>query len=124
VNIVLEIYDLFGDITKTVNDQVTWLSNFAERILNSKKLKYKRYNDFFKNLDSSARVWEIIKLDHSAQRRKTRATKKLRDLWQHYPKIKEILSDSSGSEKWMRLTAITIETSRHPKLVKRCLNHA
>jgi hypothetical protein len=35
---MLEMYELFGDITDTVNAQVTWLSNFAERILDWKKL--------------------------------------------------------------------------------------
>jgi hypothetical protein len=121
---MLEIYDLFGDITDAANAQVAWLSNFAERNLDWKKLKYKRYNDFLKALDSSGRVREMIKQHHTAQQRKTRATKKLGDLWQHYPELQEILSDSSGSEKWMRLTAIANQTSRDPGLAKRCLNLA
>jgi len=123
-NFMLEIYDLFGDISDAANAQVAWLSNFAERNLDWKKLKYKRYRDFLKALDSSSRVREMIKQHHSAQQRKTRATKKLGDLWQHYPELQEILSDSSGSEKWMRLTAIANQTSRDPGLAKRCLNRA
>jgi hypothetical protein len=123
-NFMLEIWDLFGDITDAGNAQVAWLSNFAERNLDWKKLKYKRYNDFLKALDSSGRVREIIKQHHTAQQRKARATKKLGDLWQHYPELQEILSDSRGSEKWMRLTAITNQTSRDPGLAKRCLNLA
>jgi hypothetical protein len=47
------------------------LSNFAERNLDWKKLKYKRYNDFLKALDSSGRVREMMKLCRSAQQRKT-----------------------------------------------------
>jgi len=121
---MLEIYDLFGDITDAANAQVAWLSNFAERTLDWKKLKYKRYNDFLKALDSSGRDREMIKQHHTAQQRKTRATKKLGNLCQQNPELQEILSDSSGSEKWMRLTAIANQTSRDPGLVKRCLNLA
>jgi len=58
---MIEIYDLFGDITSTTDTQVTWLSNFMERNLDWKKSKYKRYDDFLKALDSSGRVSEIIK---------------------------------------------------------------
>jgi len=121
---MLEIYDLFGDITDAANAQVAWLSNFAERNLDWKKLKYKRYNDILKALDSSGRVREMIKQHHTAQQRKTRATKKLGNLWQHYSELQEILSDSSGSEKWMRLTAIANQTSRDRGLANRCLNLA
>jgi hypothetical protein len=121
---MLEIYDLFGDITDAINTQVTWLSNFVERNLDWKKLKYKRYNEFLKAFDSSGRVREMIKQHHTAQQRKARATKKLGDLWQHYPELQEILSNSSGSEKWMRLTAIANHTSRDPGLAKRYLNLA
>ena len=123
-NFMLEIYDLFGDITDAANAQVAWLSNFAERNLDWKKLKYKRYNDFLKALDRSGRVREMIKQHHSAQQRKARATKKLGDLWQHYPELQEILGDSNGSEKWLRLAAIANQTSRDPELAKRCLNRA
>jgi len=108
----------------TANAQVTWLSNFAERTLNWKKLKYKRYNDFLKALDSSSRVRELLKQYHTAQQRKTRAMTMLGDLWQHYPELQEILSDSSRSEKWMRLAAIANQTSRDPGLTKRCHNLA
>jgi len=121
---MLEIYDLFSDITDAANAQVAWLSNFAERNLDWKKLKHKRYNDFLKALDSSGRVREMIKQHHTAQQRKTRAKKRLGNLWQHYPELQEILSDSSGSEKWMRLTAIANQTSRDRGLAKRCLNLA
>jgi len=85
---------------------------------------YKRHNDFLKAIDSSGRVREMIKQHHTPQQRKTRATKKLGNLWQHYPEHQEILSDSSESEKWMRLTAIANQTSRDPGLAKRCLNLA
>jgi hypothetical protein len=119
---MLEMYDLFGDITDTANAQVTWLSNFAERILDWKKLKYQQYNDFLKALKSSSRVREVIKQHHSEQQRKIQEMKKLGDLWQHSPKHQGILSDSSGGESWMRLTAITNQTSRDPGLVKRSLN--
>jgi hypothetical protein len=66
----------------------------------------------------------MIKQHHTAQQRKARATKKLGDLWQHYPELQEILSDSSRSEKSIRFTAIANETSRDPGLAKRCLNLA
>jgi hypothetical protein len=115
---MLEIYDLFGDITDAANTQVTWLLNFAERNLDWKKLKYKRYNDFLKAFDSSGRVREIITQHHTVQQRKARTTKMLGDLWQHYPELQEILSDSSGCEKCMRLTAIANQTSRDPGLAK------
>ncbi|KAF8241182.1 hypothetical protein K440DRAFT_638091 [Wilcoxina mikolae CBS 423.85] len=120
---MLEVYDLFGDITDAANVQVAWLSNFAERNLDWRKLKYKQYNDFLKALDRSGRVREMMKQHHSTQQRKTRATKKLGDLWQHHLELQEILSDSIGSEKWLRLTAIASQTSRYPELAKRCLNH-
>jgi len=123
-NFMLKIYDLFGDITGAGNAQVAWLSNFAKRKLDWKKLKYKRYNDFLKALDSSGRVREMIMQHPSAQQGKTRATKKLGDLWQHYPELQEILSDSSASENWMRLTPIANQTSKDPGLPKRCLNRA
>jgi hypothetical protein len=73
---MLRIYDLFGDITDAANAQIAWLSNFPERNLDWNKLKYKRYNDFLKALDSSGRVREMIKQHHNAQQRKTWATKK------------------------------------------------
>jgi len=123
-NFMIEIYDLFRDIRDAANAEVAWLANFAERNLDSKKLKYKRYNDFLKALDSSGRVKEMIKQHHTAQHRKIRATKKLGNLWQHYPELQEILRDSSRSEKWMRLTVIANQTSRDPGLAKRCLNLA
>jgi len=66
----------------------------------------------------------MIQQHYSAQKRKTRATKKLGDLWQNNPELQEILDDSNGSKKWLRLTAIASQTSRDPELVKRCLNHA
>jgi len=59
---MLEIYNLIGNITDAANAQVTWLSNFAERILDWKKLKYMQFNDFLKALDSSGRVREMIQL--------------------------------------------------------------
>jgi len=60
VNFILEISDLFGDITDAINAEVAWQLNCAERNLNWEKLKYKQYNDFLKALDSSGRVREII----------------------------------------------------------------
>jgi hypothetical protein len=99
-----------------------WLSNFAVRNLDWKKLKYKRYNDFLKALDSSGRVREMINQHHTAQQKKMQATKTLGNLWPHYPELQEMLSDSTGSQKWMRLTAIANETSSDPGLGKRCLN--
>lgn len=103
---MLQIYNLFGDIANAANAQVAWVSNFEEGNLDCKKLTYERYNYFLKALDSSSRVREMIMQHHSGQQRKTRATKKLGDLWQHDPEIQEILIDSSGSEMWMRLTTI------------------
>jgi len=50
--------------------------------------------------------------------------KMLGDLWQHYPKRPEILSNYSGSEKWMWLSVIANQTSRDPGLAKRCLKRA
>jgi hypothetical protein len=118
---MLEIYELFGNITDGANAQVAWLSNFTERNRDWNKLKYKQYNDFLNTLDSSGRVREMINQYHSAQQRKTRATKKLGALGQHYAEQPEILSDSTGREKWMQLTLIANQTSRDPRLKKRCL---
>jgi len=123
-NIMLKIYDLFRKITDAANTQVTWLSNFTKRNLDFKQLRFKWYSDFLKALDRSGRVREMMKQPYSAQQRKTLATKKVADLSQHNPKLQEILSDSSGSEKWMQLTAIANLTSRDPRLVKRWLNCA
>jgi len=114
-----KIYNLFCDITDAANTQVAWLWNFEQRNLDWKKLKYKRYNDFLKALDSSGRVREMLKQHHSGQQRQTQATKKLGDLWQRYPELQGILSDSSGSVKSMRLTTMTNQTSRDPGFVKR-----
>jgi len=36
------------------------VSNFVERILNWKQLKYEQYNDFLEALDSSGRAQQII----------------------------------------------------------------
>ena len=123
-NSMLEINELFGDITDAANAQVALVSNFAERIFDWKNFKYKRFNNFLKALDSSGMVSEMIKQHHSAQQRKSRATKKLGDLWLHYPELQEILSESSGNEKWMRLTTIANQISRDPARAKRCLNPA
>jgi len=60
-----------------------------------KKLIYKRFNDFLKALDSSGRVSEMINQHHCLQQRKIWATKKLGDLWLHYPELQEILRVSS-----------------------------
>jgi hypothetical protein len=56
----------------------------------------------------------MLKQHHTAHQRKTRATKMLGDLWQYYPELQGILTDSSGSEKWMGLTVIAIQTSMYP----------
>jgi hypothetical protein len=63
------------------------VSNFAERNLDWKKLKYKQYNDFLKALDCSSRVREMMKHHHTAQQWMTWARKMLGDLWQHYPEV-------------------------------------
>jgi len=122
VNFMLGIYDIFGDITDAASAQVAWLSNFAERNSAWKQFKYMQYNDFLKALDSSSRVREIKKWHHTTQRRTTWDMTKLGDLWQHYPALQEFLSNSSGSEKRMGLTAIINETSTDPGLAKRCRN--
>jgi len=96
--IVLQIYDLFGDITDTANTQVVSLSNFVGRNIDWMTLKYKWYHDFPNAVDSSGRVPEMIKQHHTAQQRKTRAMKKLGDRWQYYPRLQEILDDSIESE--------------------------
>jgi len=116
--------DIFGDIIDAAKAQVAWLSIFTESNLDWNKLKSKLYNDFLKALDSSSRVRKVTKQHHSAQQRKTRATKKLGDLWQHYPEVQEILSNSSRTEVWMRLTVIPNQPSMDPRIAKRCLNHA
>jgi len=121
---MLEICDLLGDISDADNAEVIWLLNFAETNLAWKKRNYKRYNNFLKALNSSDRVREMIKQHHSAQQRKTWARKMEGNQWQHYPKLQEILGDSSGSEKWLQLTAIANQTSRDPELAKRWLNRA
>ena len=121
-NFMHQIDNLFGNITNATNAQVAWLSNFAERNLGWNKFKFKLYNNFLKALNGSGRVWEVIKQHHTSQQRKTRAMKMLGNLCQYYPDIQEILSGSSGSEKWMRLTTIANQTSRDPGLAKRCLN--
>jgi len=72
---MLETYDLFGDITDAANAKVAWLSIFAERHHDWKKLKYKRYNKFLKALGSLGRVREMMNQYHSARQRKTRAMK-------------------------------------------------
>ena len=77
-----------------------------------------------KALDSSGRVREMIKHYDTAQQLKTRAMKKLVDLEQRYPELQGILSDSSGSEKWMRSTAIDHQPSRDLGITKWCLNCA
>jgi len=74
----------------------------AQRNLDCKNLKFKRYNDFLKAFDSSSSVRQMIQLHHSAQQRKTQAKNTLGDLLQHYPELQEILIDFSGSEMWMR----------------------
>jgi hypothetical protein len=84
-NIMLQIYDLFGDISNTANSLVVRLSNITERNLDWKMMKYKPYHDFLQSVDSSGGAREIMNQYHSAQQRKIRATKKLGDLWQHYP---------------------------------------
>jgi len=123
-NVALEIGDLFGDSSNTATAHVVWLSNFAGRKLDKKMLKQKWHNDFFNTLDSSGRVWEMIKQHHSAQQRKPQAMKKPGDLWQHYFELQGILDKSSGSAIGMRLTAITNQISKNPMLAERHLNHA
>ena len=123
-NFKLELHDLFSESTNAADAQVAWLSNFAGSNLDLKKLKYQRYNNFLYVLDHTSMVREMIKQHHSAQQRKLQATKKLGDLWQLYPELQEILSDSCGCVKWKRSTAIANWTSRDPGLTKRCPNHA
>jgi len=64
----------------------------------------------------------MIQQCHTAQQRKTCATKKLEELWQHYPELQEDPSDSNGSQMWKQLTAIASQSSRDHKLAMRCLN--
>jgi len=90
---MLEMFNIFCDITDAGNTLVAWMSNFAEKDRDWKRFKYKRYNYFLKALHNSGRVREMIKQHHSAQERKTWAIKKLRDRWQHHPKLQEIISD-------------------------------
>jgi len=123
-NFRLKIYNLFAEITDDAIAQVTWRLNLAARDLDSKQFQYKQYSDFFKALDISGRLRKMIKQHHSAQQRKTQATKKLGDLWQHYHEIHEIWSDSRGSENSMRLTVIANQPSRDLGLGNRCLNRA
>jgi hypothetical protein len=124
MNVMLQIYNLSGEITDAANAQVTWLSNFAERNLDCKMLKYKRYNGFLNALDSAGRVREMLSEHHSAQQRKTRARKKLGDLWQHHLELQEILNDTSERGELIRLTTMDNQISRDSRLVKRCLNCA
>jgi hypothetical protein len=77
---MLEIDDIFADITDATNTLGAWLSNSAVRNLDRKKLKNMGYNDFLKALDSSGRVREMIKQHHTAQQRKIQTTKKLGNL--------------------------------------------
>lgn len=119
---MLQIHDLFLNITDAVTIEVALLSNFADRNIDWKNFKHEQYNNFLKALDCSGRVREIIKLHHSTQQRKTQATKMQGDHWQNNPKIHEFLRDFSGTEQWLHSTVITIETSTDSKLVKRCLN--
>jgi len=121
---VLKIYDLFCSISGASITQDAWLLNFVERNVARKKLKYKRYNDLRKALDSSGRVREMTKQHNLAQQRKTLATKKLGDLRQHYPEPQEILGDSNRHQKWLRFSVIANQTSRNPNLAKRFLNYA
>jgi len=41
VNLIVKIYDHFGDIPDAGNAQVAWVSNIAQRNLDRKKLNYK-----------------------------------------------------------------------------------
>lgn len=65
MNFILEIYYLFGEFINAANPLVTWMSNFIERNLDWKLLKYKRYNYFLKAFDQSGRVREMIKPHHA-----------------------------------------------------------
>jgi len=84
-NFLLKIYNLLVKITNAGNAQVSLLSNFGERNLDSKKFKFKRYNDFLNSLDILGRVREMITQRRSTPQGKTRTTKRLRDLVQHNP---------------------------------------
>ena len=123
-NFRFEITDLLGDISDAPNTQVAWQLTFVNRNLDWKKFRYTWYNDLLKVPNSSGRWREMITLYHSAQQRKTWATKNLGDLWQCYSELQEILTDASGSEMWMRLTTIANQTTRILWLAKRCLNRA
>lgn len=96
--------------------------NFEERNFDWKKLKYNPYNDFLKAIDSASRIRESIKPNYFTIQKKTQATTKLGDLWPRDPEDRKIISDSSGSEKWMRLSTMYFQTSRNPELAKQCLN--
>jgi hypothetical protein len=64
----------------------------------------------------------MIKQHHSVQLRKPLAMEKLGDIWEHYRHLQEILSNSYGSDRWMRITGIANERCRYRGLAKRCLN--
>ena len=66
-NLRLEHYDLFVEKIDAANAQVEWLSNFVERNLDWKILKYKQYSDFLKALDSSGRVRMMIEQHQAAK---------------------------------------------------------
>ena len=66
-NLSYEHYDLFVEKIDAANAQVEWLSNFVERNLDWKILKYKQYSDFLKALDSSGRVRMMIEQHQAAK---------------------------------------------------------
>jgi len=101
-NFLNKLHDLFGNINDGANTQVTRLLNFAEGDVDCKLLKYNRYSIFLEALNTSSSVMAMIKLHHSAQQRETWAMKMLGDLWQDYPELQEILSDSSASDMRLR----------------------
>ncbi|KAF8247153.1 hypothetical protein K440DRAFT_644172 [Wilcoxina mikolae CBS 423.85] len=94
------VYELFTDIHEVSNAQVTWLSEFEENNAWWRELRYKRYYDYLRTIDSSGR------------KNKDRATKKLGDYWQLSPELLEILKDSAGFNEEINLGKMGLKLHR------------
>jgi hypothetical protein len=99
--VIVTIFDVFSDITKSANVLFTSQSHNSERDLDWKKLKYKGYSNLLQAFISPSRVRGMIHQYCSAQQRKITAMKKLGDLGQYYPECLDIPSNRSRSERWM-----------------------
>jgi hypothetical protein len=121
---MIGIYELLGDMHDVANAQVARLSEFEERNGFWRKLGFKEYADYQQHIDCSGRVREMIREHNISQEKKERATKRLGGKWHNSPELLEILNDSHGCEKWMRLSALAEVTEHDPELAKQCLNRA